>query len=112
MKYKLFKYCARQQHSECASVNVFDSSIRCTCICHPLFPMQDGPRIPWWLAERIYEFYCKIYGGGSQSLERLAERGGFGWAEVASMWKEHSTLFTNAAHMDLIDRVRESPMNS
>lgn len=51
---------------------------------HP-FPMQDGPPIPWCLAEIIYEhLYCSTY----QSLERLGERGGFGWSEVAYMWKE------------------------
>ena len=33
--------------------------------------------IPWWLAEEAYKFYAEIYGTG-QSLERLAERGGFG----------------------------------
>jgi hypothetical protein len=37
--------------------------------------------IPWWLAEEAYEHYSKLY-GSSQSLERLAERGGFDREEL------------------------------
>lgn len=37
--------------------------------------------IPWWLAEEAYKHYSKLY-GKSQSLERLAERGGFGRNEL------------------------------
>lgn len=37
--------------------------------------------IPWWLAEEAYQHYSKLY-GNSQSLERLAERGGFGREEL------------------------------
>lgn len=65
------------------------------------FPLQGGSRIewqypikkvgrsivnyprstiPWWLAEIAYEVYSKKY-GKSQSLDRLAERGGFGREE-------------------------------
>ena len=54
------------------------------------FPMQDGPDIPWSLAEKIYKMYSDLF-GGEQSLERLAERGGFGWAEVKAIqekWDE------------------------
>jgi hypothetical protein len=44
-------------------------------------PVQDRgnrPRsIPWELAEILYPAY-----GHDQSLERLAERGGFGWREL------------------------------
>jgi hypothetical protein len=43
--------------------------------------MQDGPSIPWSLAERIYAVYADLY-GRDQSLERLAERGGFSWVEI------------------------------
>lgn len=53
-----------------------------------LFPMQDGPSIPWSLAERIYLVYADL-SGREQSLERLAERGGFGWAEVPTLRKEY-----------------------
>ena len=51
------------------------------------FRMQNGPSIPWALAEVIYAGYSRLY-GTSQSLERLNERGGFGWAEVAHIAKE------------------------
>jgi len=47
------------------------------------FPMQDGPPIPWFIAEAIY---THLYRSTGQTLERLAQRGGFGWAEVAYMW--------------------------
>ncbi len=45
------------------------------------FPMQDGPDIDWETAKKIYKMYSFLY-GSSQSLERLAEKGGFGWAQV------------------------------
>lgn len=55
------------------------------------FPIQGGHigpninynpcSIPWWLAEEAYQEYSKRYGNG-QSLERLAERGGFGREEL------------------------------
>ena len=37
--------------------------------------------IPWWLAEIAYKGYSRVY-DKSQSLERLAERGGFGRTEL------------------------------
>ena len=37
--------------------------------------------IPWWLAEEAYKFYSAKY-DTEQSLERLAERGGFGRIEL------------------------------
>jgi len=53
------------------------------------FPIQGslGPNryepctIPWWLAEKAYEHYSEKF-GKFQSLERLAERGGFGREEL------------------------------
>jgi len=50
------------------------------------FNMQDGPNIPWYVAEQIYEMYSELY-GSSQSLERLNERGGFTWDEVSHFTK-------------------------
>lgn len=53
------------------------------------FPMQ-GDRgspagtIPWWLAEIAHASYSAMYGRG-QSLERLAERHGFGWQELGAL---------------------------
>lgn len=52
------------------------------------FPIQDGPDIDWITAEKIYKMYSTLY-GTSQSLERLAERGGFGWAEVKYITSEY-----------------------
>lgn len=54
------------------------------------FPMRDGPDIDWITAEKIYKVYSELY-GTQQSLERLAERGGFGWTEVSLMFgiKKH-----------------------
>ena len=40
------------------------------------FPIQGGPSIPWSVAEIAYAEYARRY-GRSQSLQRLAERGGF-----------------------------------
>lgn len=37
--------------------------------------------IPWWLAKEAYKVYSSKF-GHSQSLERLAERGGFGREEL------------------------------
>lgn len=40
--------------------------------------------IPWWLAEIAYAQYVKQF-GWSQSLDRLAERGGFGRGELVNL---------------------------
>jgi hypothetical protein len=40
-----------------------------------------GSTIPWWLAEEAYKVYSAHF-GNDQSLERLAERGGFGREEL------------------------------
>ena len=45
--------------------------------------------IPWWLAEVAYKHYTQLF-GSQQSLERLAERGGFGRDELLRLLrKEH-----------------------
>ena len=52
---------------------------------HPL-------RIPWALAERAYSVYVGRYGQG-QTLERLAERGGFAPSEMDEFvpgWREEA----------------------
>lgn len=43
--------------------------------------------IPWWLAEEAYRYYSKRF-GTSQSLERLAERGGFGRKELLALLRQ------------------------
>ena len=69
-----------------------------------LFPMQgdlgnarraerDGREfrskgyVTWEEAEEAYAEYARIYPGSArqQSLERLAERAGFGWSEIESL---------------------------
>ena len=52
------------------------------------FPMQDGPAIDQQTALEIYRVYACLHGPG-QTLERIGERGGFGWSEVALLWKRH-----------------------
>ena len=47
------------------------------------FPMQNGPPIPWFVAQAIY---THLYRFSGQTLDRLAERGGFSWAEVDYLW--------------------------
>lgn len=46
-----------------------------------------GAMIPWEVAEVVYRGYSHRY-GTDQSLERLAERGGFGWGEIAMHYPE------------------------
>jgi len=48
------------------------------------FPIQHVGMIPWSLAERAYDVYSAKY-GTTQSLQRLAERGGFGLAELGCL---------------------------
>ena len=50
--------------------------------------------IPWWVAEQAYIVYASKY-GDSQSLERLAERGGFGISEMDEFfpeWREKASV--------------------
>jgi len=56
------------------------------------FPIQGGGAgrarygpctIPWWLAEVAYAYYNSRWPG--QTLERLAERGGFGRNELVML---------------------------
>lgn len=54
----------------------------------PPFPIQGGDAIPWAAAEQAYREYVK-HGGAGQSLERLAERGGFGLQEWACLYHGH-----------------------
>lgn len=61
-----------------------------------VFPMLNGPPIPWSLARVIYAGYSHLY-GNQQTLERIAERGGFGWNEVAMMWNDHRKPDARAA---------------
>lgn len=53
------------------------------------FPIQQGGTIPWWLAEEAYEHYSKLF-GEDQSLQRLAERGGFGTQELLTLLRREN----------------------
>ncbi len=62
------------------------------------FPLLGGVSrigsVPWWVAEQAYVGYASKY-GDSQSLERLAERGGFGIEEMDEFypeWREKASL--------------------
>lgn len=44
---------------------------------------EEPCTVPWWLAEIAYEYYSDRF-GTDQSLQRLAERGGFGRAELVA----------------------------
>ncbi len=49
-------------------------------------PTKPAPiAIPWSIAEKAYAAYAQEY-GHSQSLERLADRGGFHWNEMDSLY--------------------------
>lgn len=67
-------------HLQCVECHAFDKAHRSGCSSLRAFPIQGGGNIPWWLAEVAYEFYHDNWKG--QSLERLAERGGFGVTEL------------------------------
>ncbi len=60
------------------------------------FPIQGSWRIqnqisyctiPWWLAEIAYEHYTKLF-GNQQSLQKIAERGGFGRDELLTLLRK------------------------
>ena len=50
-------------------------------------PRLKSSSIPWWLAEIAYEHYMKLF-GSDQSLERIAERGGFGRDELLTLLRK------------------------
>lgn len=72
------------------------------------FPMQRGPAIPWATAEIIYAAYSALF-GTSQSLERLAERGGFSWPEVEAIFKDLKRR-KPALHAELLARSKAAPL--
>lgn len=52
---------------------------------------QERCTIPWWLAEEAYKHYSKMF-GTRQSLERMAERGGFGRVELLVLLRREKYL--------------------
>jgi hypothetical protein len=49
------------------------------------FPIQRAGTVPWKDAEEAYKTYAKLF-GRCQTLERLAERGGFGIGEFCCLY--------------------------
>ena len=57
---------------------------------YPLIPDTSAPgpcSIPWSIAEKAYGAYRQKF-GSSQSLERLAKRGGFYWGEMDELYPQ------------------------
>jgi hypothetical protein len=48
------------------------------------FPIQGGLTVSWEAAENAYRGYTRLY-RDAQSLERIAERGGFGLGEFVGL---------------------------
>lgn len=68
------------------------------------FPIHGGGSIPWSVAEDAYVAYAARY-GDSQSLERLAERGGFGLGELDELvpgWRETDQLKGDVRRLRLL----------
>ena len=79
----------------------------------PLIPNDrrnaaPGPlSIPWSVAEKAYGVYASRYGRG-QSLERLAERGGFGVNEMDDMYPQWRDEVSEIAELrDQLRRCQE-----
>jgi hypothetical protein len=63
---------------------------------HPEVTKPGPVSIPWEIAEFAYAAYSQKYGRG-QTLERLAERGGFSWGEMDMLypsWRVEANAFT------------------
>ena len=92
MSYRIHQHAGPETaHMQCAECYGFDechNGDKCSMI--KPFPIQDGGTIPWWLAEKAYAFYHEQWPG--QSLERLAERGGFGVRELICFLRRDLTM--------------------
>ena len=76
------------------------------------FPVVSGGTIPWEIAEAAYIEYARKY-GKSQTLERMAERGGFHVDELDMFrpsWRAEIVLLDSAREeiTDLRKRLEES----
>ena len=78
-----------------------------------MFPIQGDLRtrrpkfkIPWGLADEAYLTYSKLFSRG-QSLERLAERGGFDLKEFAVLFFGDNPCLVECADKHM-ERVRTS----
>ena len=68
------------------------------------FPIQRSTPIRWHLAQRAYDTYARLY-GTEQTLERLAERGGFGLQEFACLFNGHKPREGHAECVEKADAV-------
>ena len=108
------KYRVHQNSIQCVECSEFhrQHSVRCSAL-RP-FPILHGGSIPWWLAEIAFEYYDNSSerrttlpsGWPGKSLERLAERGGFGVAELVNFirWSEDYG-WVNPTKEELMGRV-------
>lgn len=55
-----------------------------------MFPMQFGEDVTWEEGEQYYYLYADRYGSSEQSIERIAERGGFSHEEIEILVKERN----------------------
>lgn len=70
------------------------------------FPMQNGPPIPYALAELVLEAHVRCGQGQTENtLAKISERGGFGWQEVALIFMNLRKK-DRLLHQDLMERAR------
>lgn len=62
-------------------------------------PIQNTGTVSWKAAERAYENYARRH-GRSQSMERMAERGGFGLQEFAYLYYDGRACGPNPGQYD------------
>lgn len=67
-----------------------------TAPIQPTRSYNGGDQIPYPVAEEAYKEYAAQY-GTSQTLERLNERGGFAWAELAHLLYERCLRLSHPA---------------
>lgn len=65
----------------------------------PKEPGVPGFTIPWAMAEKAYEIYVRLI-GKNQTLERIAERGGFTWFEFVLLYCDQGTAWTEVMNID------------
>lgn len=72
-----------------------------------MFPIQDGPDIPWRVIAPHEKAAQRNHGG--QTLQRLAERGGLGVGEAIDVLLDQpwATATTNLALLDELVRKAE-----
>ena len=62
-------------------------------------PGAPGFDIPWSMAEKAHATYVKLL-GNVQTLERLAERGGFEWFEFVMLYCGEGVAWAEAKYLD------------